>query len=87
MSNWMYHGTMANYRQLYCVEPRAEDGSLDVRRIDGEFARNFPASGSTERSLVAYYFRHSGDARGSAPWGEIMDWFRKQGISVRPKYW
>ena len=89
MTNWDYHRPVVEYnggRKRYVVEPRHEDGSLDVKRITGEFGRKYPASGNTERQLIDYYFR-ANPGPDSVGMDVIWAWYRAQGLCVRIKTW
>lgn len=87
--NWQHHRMVAEYnngRKMYVVEPRHPDGSLDVKRIDGEFGSKYPASGITERKVFRYYFLAHPKARGASA-AEVWEWYRAQGLCVRIKTW
>lgn len=87
--NWQYHRRVSEYNsghKMYVVEPRHPDGSLDVKRIDGELGRKFPAGGVTEQTLFRYYFLAHPEAK-NAGWVEVWEWYRAQGLCVRIKTW
>lgn len=80
--------------QLYVVEPRHKDGSLNVKDHDCFLA--FKASGVTERFIVEYFFRHSEDTKEldksvahvqTASMETIYKWYNAKGWYIRPKTW
>jgi len=71
--------------QLYVVEPRKPDGTLNAR---DNYACSlvYAIEGVTEHELFAPFFAaHPG--RESASWDELRAWLESRGWYVREKYW
>lgn len=68
-------------QQLFVVEARKEDGSLDVKRIGTE-----PMQEGTEDQIFNYYFSQHKEKK-SASWSEVIDFYHNKGFTIRKKYW
>jgi hypothetical protein len=74
----------------YVVEPRHDDGSLNVKR---DYNPNEPKSfitGATEDELFDYFFTNNKDNpkfQHSAGWKDIVEWYKEQGLTIREKTW
>lgn len=68
--------------EKYVIEYRKEDGSLDVKRVGSE-----PLNGEgTQRKIFNYYFSLFPE-KDKVGWGEVIKYFKEQGLSIRRKYW
>ena len=75
-------------KQKYVIEPRFEDGSLNVKMI-GRLPDPIQRISleATENQIADAYFQLSG-AKESASMQEIRDWYKKEyGCIIRPKTW
>jgi hypothetical protein len=68
-------------KQIFVVEARKEDGSLDVKRVGTE-----PIQEGTEDQIFNYYFSQHKE-KSSASWLEVIDFYHSKGFTIRKKYW
>jgi hypothetical protein len=71
--------------QLFVVEPRNEDGSLNTKHYDPSEPKEF-ITGITEDGIFDFYFRHNKDKQ-SASQEEVAEWYRQRGLRYRRKTW
>ena len=69
--------------KMFVVEPRNEDGTLNVKDPNGCFTA-FPATGVTEHQLFNYWFKQNPLAERSS-WQELTEDFKKKGWYIREK--
>lgn len=68
-------------KQLYVVEARHPDGSLNVKENTP-----FNVSGVDEDTLFQYFFRNHPD-RDGADWNDLGVYFASKGWHIRRKTW
>ncbi len=79
--------------QIYIVEPRNEDGSLNVKDPNRCFG-TFSASGVSEDTIFKYYFRFhpckcedKRFCRCAASHEQVKEFFKTKGWIIREKNW
>ena len=65
----------------YVLAALDANGNLDFK------SKQPPFTDATEQQICAYYWKHSGDRRSSAPQEAIAQWFNDQGWYFRVKTW
>ena len=73
----------------YVVEPRHDDGSLNVKHYNAKEPKSF-ITGATENEIFDYFFANNKDNpkfQHSASQKDVTAWYKEQGLTIRKKTW